>query len=109
MDIYRDWGWAPDYVEAMWEMLQLPAPDDFVIATGEQHSLQDFVTVTFEQLGLNWRDHVKSDQSLLRPSDIERCCGNASKAKEILGWKAKHRFDDIISMLIEGEQQRVSS
>jgi GDPmannose 4,6-dehydratase len=104
IDIYRDWGWAPDYVDAMWRILQQPEPDDFVIATGESHSLEDFVRITFEQLGLNWKAHVKSDSSLYRPSDIERSCGNPSKAKEKLGWIANKKFREIISELIKAEQ-----
>jgi GDPmannose 4,6-dehydratase len=107
IDIYRDWGWAPDYVDAMWRILQQPEPDDYVIATGESHSLEDFVRTTFEQLGLDWRDHVKTDPSLYRPSDIERSCGNPTKAKEKLGWTATKKFKDIIAELIKAEQERV--
>jgi GDPmannose 4,6-dehydratase len=100
----RDWGWAPDYVDAMWRILQHPEPDDFVIATGETHSLQDFVRITFEQLGLDWKEHVVSDPTLFRPSDIERSCGNPAKAKEKLGWTASKKFREIISQLIQAEQ-----
>jgi GDPmannose 4,6-dehydratase len=103
MDIYRDWGWAPDYVDAMWRILQDEQADDFVIATGEERSLQDFVSCVFAQLGLNWREHVESDASLFRPSDVERSCGNAAKAKAKLGWTARHRFDDIVRFLVEAE------
>jgi GDPmannose 4,6-dehydratase len=101
IDIYRDWGWAPDYVEAMWRMLQQSEPDDYVVATGEERSLQDFVEETFRQVGLDWKDHVESDPALFRPSDIERSCGNAAKAHTKLGWKAEHRFTDIIRLLVE--------
>ena len=106
MDIDRDWGWAPDYVEAMWQMLQLPEPDDFVIATGEERSLEDFVATTFKELGLDWRNHVVSNTALFRPSDIERSCGNTTKAKDILGWEAKKTFREIIHELIKSEQLR---
>lgn len=106
MDIDRDWGWAPDYVEAMWQMLQLPEPDDFVIATGEERSLEDFVATTFKELGLDWRNHVVSNTALFRPSDIERSCGNTTKAKNILGWEAKKTFREIIHELIKSEQLR---
>ncbi len=106
IDIYRDWGWAPDYVDAMWRILQIETPDDFVIATGEERSLQDFVSGVFAQLGLNWQEHVESDASLFRPSDIERSCGNAAKAKAELGWSARHRFDDIVRLLVEAEMGR---
>jgi len=104
IDIHRDWGWAPDYVDAMWRILQHPEPDDFVIATGETHSLEDFVRITFDQLGLDWKEHVVNDPTLFRPSDIERSCGNPSKAKEKLGWVASKKFREIISELIQAEQ-----
>jgi GDPmannose 4,6-dehydratase len=103
IDIYRDWGWAPDYVEAMWRMLQHDQADDFVIATGEERSLEDFVSSVFAQLGLHWREHVESDTALFRPSDIERSCGNAGKATAKLGWTARHRFDDVVRLLVEAE------
>jgi len=106
IDIFRDWGWAPDYVDAMWRILQDDQADDFVIATGEERSLEDFVSGVFSQLGLNWRKHVESDASLFRPSDIERSCGNAAKAEAKLGWKAHHRFDDIVRLLVEAEMLR---
>jgi GDPmannose 4,6-dehydratase len=107
IDICRDWGWAPDYVDAMWRMLQQPEPDDYVVATGEEHSLQDFVSETFRQVGLNWEQHVESDPTLFRPSDIERSCGNASKAHRILGWQPSYRFQNIISALISGTRDSI--
>jgi GDPmannose 4,6-dehydratase len=106
LEIYRDWGWAPEYVDAMWRMLQQPQPDDYVVATGQANSLNEFVSETFKQLGLNWKDHTESDPSLLRPSDIQQSCGNAAKAREVLDWKAKHRFEKIIAMLISGMRDR---
>ena len=106
MDIYRDWGWAPDYVDAMWRILQHAQPEDFVIATGEERSLGDFVDRVFAELGLESGQHVESDASLFRPSDIERSCGNATKAKEKLGWKADHAFEDIIRLLVRAEMDR---
>jgi GDPmannose 4,6-dehydratase len=102
-DIYRDWGWAPDYVEAMWKILQQPEPDDFVIATGEGHSLEEFVSLTFGALDLDWKDHLRSDASFFRPSDIERSVGNPAKAKRQLGWEAKMRFQEMIHALVEAE------
>jgi GDPmannose 4,6-dehydratase len=102
-DIYRDWGWAPDYVEAMWKILQQPEPDDFVIATGEGHSLEEFVSLTFGALDLDWRDHLRSDASFFRPSDIERSVGNPAKAKMQLGWEAKMSFQEMIHALVEAE------
>jgi GDPmannose 4,6-dehydratase len=106
LDIRRDWGWAPEYVEAMWRMLQQKKPDDYVVATGEEHSLQQFVAETFRQLKLDWRKHVVSDRKLFRPSDIERSCGNASKARHKLGFKSKIGFKKIISSLIQLAQNR---
>jgi GDPmannose 4,6-dehydratase len=106
IDLNRDWGWAPDYVEAMWRILQQQRPDDYVMATGESHSIEDFVKATFGQLGLNWKDHVKSDPSLFRPADIDRSCGNPAKAQKNLGWEAKHRFTEIIALLVEAELKR---
>ena len=100
LDIYRDWGWAPDYVEAMWRILNHSEPDDFVVATGEERSLQDFVVETFRQVDLDWEEHVESDPALFRPSDIERSCGNPSKAHKQLGWSATLRFPLIIKSLI---------
>lgn len=106
IDIYRDWGWAPDYVEAMWRILQHPEPDDYIIATGQTHSLEDFVRTTFELLALDWREHVKTDSGLFRPSDVVRSCGDPTKAREKLGWTATKKFKDIISELIRAEQER---
>jgi len=86
IDIHRDWGWAPEYVDAMWRMLNLNEPEDFVIATGVIQSLREFVQIVFEEVGLNYRDHLISDSSLLRPSDPIKSVGNPAKAKERLNW-----------------------
>jgi len=102
--ISRDWGWAPDYVEAMWQILQRGHADDFVIGTGETHTLQEFVEQAFALVGLDWREHVETRNDLLRPSDIELSCADPSKANSVLGWKAKHRFSDVIRMLVEAER-----
>lgn len=96
ISISRDWGWAPEYVEAMWRMLQQEKAEDFVIATAETNTLASFVEETFLSVGLNWHDHVVSDQSLLRPSEIMVSRGNADKAAELLGWKAQFRMRDIV-------------
>jgi GDPmannose 4,6-dehydratase len=90
----------------MWRMLQQKKPDDYVVATGEEHSLQQFVAETFRQLGLDWRKHVVSDPKLFRPSDIDRSCGNASKAQRKLGFRTKIGFKKIISSLIQRDQIR---
>jgi len=104
LDIRRDWGWAPEYVEAMWRMLQQKKPDDYVVATGEEHSLQQFVAETFRQLGLDWRKHVVSDSKLFRPSEIDRSRGNASKARRKLGFRTKIGLNKIISAMIKNDQ-----
>ena len=99
LEISRDWGWAPDYVNAMWRIIQQPKADDFIIATGKTISLEQFVEKTFKFFNLNWKDHVDVDNSLLRPSDIKISKGNPSKAKKILGWSATKNVDDIIKEL----------
>jgi GDPmannose 4,6-dehydratase len=104
ISIARDWGWAPEYVEAMWKMLQQEQPQDFVIATGETNTLQDFVVEVFKQLGLDWQEHVSTDPSLLRPSEIMVSRGNPQKAEKELGWKATYRMRDVVRMMLEAEQ-----
>lgn len=97
LGIQRDWGWAPEYVEAMWRMLQREEPDDFIIATGTSASLEYFVSQVFSYFGLDWRDHVAVDPQLLRPSDIEVSRANPSKAKAVLGWTAQTAVDGVIA------------
>jgi GDPmannose 4,6-dehydratase len=109
IDIRRDWGWAPEYVDMMWRMLQQEQAEDFVIATGESHSLQEFVEQTFLQLSLNWRDHTSVSEALFRPTDIAEGKGNAHKAERLLGWKAKARMKDVISMMIAAELEQLRS
>lgn len=106
VDIARDWGSAEEYVVAMWRMLQQPKPEDFVIATGETNTLQDFVTAVFESLHLDWRDHVISDSSLLRPSEIMVSRGNPALAKQKLSWQATLKMRDVVSWIIKAEQGR---
>lgn len=101
MDIHRDWGWAPDYVEAMWKILQHGEPEDFVIATGEMRSLEDFACEAFANFGLDWKEHTVSDAGLFRPTDIVRSCGDAAKAKKKLGWESMHKFKDVVRRLAE--------
>jgi GDPmannose 4,6-dehydratase len=99
LGIHRDWGWAPEYVEAMWRMLQQEKPDDYVIATGRSASLEDFVRLAFSHFGLDWRDHVRHDASLLRPSDIAYGAADPSLAKERLGWSASVGLEELISRM----------
>lgn len=105
ISISRDWGWAPEYVEAMWKMLQLEKPDDFVVATGSSRKLEDFIQLTFSALQLDWRDHVQSDPSLLRPSDILEGLADPAKAYNVLGWKAKFQLEDILRLMVEAENK----
>src|SRR5687768_7683655 len=102
MEIERDWGWAPEYVVAMWMMLQRDRPEDFVIATGETRKLKDFVAETFAQLSLKWGDHVRSDPSLLRPTDIHQVNADPAKASRELGWKAATLMDDVVRLMVDG-------
>ncbi len=101
LDIHRDWGWAPEYVEAMWLMLQQELPRDFVIATGTTVSLEYFVEQCFRHFGLDWRAHTRHDNGLMRPSDIRYGCANASMALVELEWEARVRVDDVIRRLCE--------
>lgn len=106
LDIARDWGWAPDFVDAMWRMLQAPQAGDYVIATGVTNMLSAFVQEVFGQLGLDWSDHADSDPSLFRPSEIMYSAADPSKAQRDLGWTSSTTFADTIARLIEGEMQR---
>jgi GDPmannose 4,6-dehydratase len=109
LDIERDWGWAPEYVEAMWMMLQQTEPRDFVIATGSRNKLADFVELAFREVGLNWNDHVELDSSFLRPTDLRRGFGDPSLAASVLGWKAKNHMPDVVRMMVAGERALKSS
>jgi GDPmannose 4,6-dehydratase len=106
LGVTRDWGWAPEYVDAMWRMLNHDSPEDFVIATGEEHTLEDFVDRVFAYYSLDWRRHVESDPSLLRPSDITFSVGNPAKARRLLGWEAETRLAGIVGKLLEAEGER---
>lgn len=99
LDVVRDWGWAPEYVEAMWLMMQQPQPDDYVIATGVSVSLETFVQEVFAAVGLDWRSHVKSDPALFRPSDIAWSAGDPSHAHARLGWRARTRMPDVARLM----------
>lgn len=101
IDIARDWGWAPEYVEAMWLMLQQERPEDFVIATGKTYTLEQFVQTTFSAFDLDWRNHVEQDASLFRPSDASLSVADPSKAKRCLGWSAWARMPQVVEKLIE--------
>jgi GDPmannose 4,6-dehydratase len=97
----RDWGYAKDYVEAMWMMLQQPEPEDFVIATGESHSVSDFLDLAASYLGLDWKKHVKEDARYLRPTEVDALCGDASKARAKLGWAPKTNFAQLVKLMVD--------
>ena len=108
LDAKRDWGYAKDYVEAMWLMLQQEKPDDYVIATGETRTVREFLEKTFEIAGLSVKDLVEHDPRLLRPHEVPHLLGNPSKAKKILGWEPKTSFDDLVSMMYEADLKSIA-
>jgi GDPmannose 4,6-dehydratase len=106
LSMSRDWGWAPEYVDAMWRILQTDIPQDFVVATGEANSLQEFVTQTFSYFGLDWEDHVEYDEILKRPNEIRWSQGNPQKAMRDLGWQANNKMIDVVRSLCDAEANR---
>lgn len=107
IDIARDWGWAPEYVEAMWRMLQQPQASDFVIATGTSSKLADFVQAAFACVGLNWENHVEIDQDLFRPTDLKVGRADPGRAEHILGWKAEKLMPDVVRLMVKVEQNQI--
>jgi GDPmannose 4,6-dehydratase len=107
LDAKRDWGYAADYVEAMWQMLQQDAPEDYVVATGSSHSVKEFVEMAFSAMGLDWRDHVKTDERFIRPAEVPELRGDASKAKEKLGWVPKTSFEELVEMMVRADMDRI--
>ena len=103
LDAQRDWGFAGDYVEAMWMILQQERPDDFVIATGEIHSVRSFVELTFAELDLDWKAHVEVDPRYFRPTEVDALCGDASKARRVLGWKPRVSFAQLVKMMVTAD------
>ena len=102
LDAKRDWGYAPDYVESMWMMLQQKKAEDFVIATGESHSIRDFLDIAFQYIGIvKWDKYVKQDPQYMRPAEVDVLCGDYSKARELLGWKPKTKFHQLVGRMIE--------
>lgn len=101
LDAKRDWGFAKDYVEAMWLMLQQKQPDDYVIATGETHTVQEFCELAFGRAGLDWREHVVVDPRFMRPAEVDLLLGDASKANKQLGWKPKTSFKELVHMMVD--------
>ncbi len=107
LDAKRDWGFAGDYVRAMWMILQHPKPEDFVLATGKPHSVRELLEVAFKAAGLNWQDYVEIDPKLIRPAEVDFLCGDATKAREILGWVPEVRFEELIKMMVEADLELV--
>ena len=106
LEAKRDWGYAPDYVRAMWLMLQQEKPEDFVIGTGKTWSVENFAKIAFEAVGLNWRDYVEIDKSLIRPAEVELLRADPAKAKKILGWQPKIGFEQMIKIMVEADLKR---
>jgi GDPmannose 4,6-dehydratase len=105
LEAKRDWGFAGDYVEAMWLMLQQDKPDDYVIATGETHSIKEFLEEAFNSVGLKWQDYVKVDERFIRPSDVPNLRGDSTKAKNILGWQPQVKFQELVKMMVEHDMK----
>ena len=107
LDAERDWGYSPEYVQAMWLMLQQNEPDDYVVATGKSHMVREFVSMAFEVAGLNWEDFVVVDEALYRPAEIHVLRGDASKAKAVLGWAPQVDLKKLVNIMIEADMKRV--
>jgi len=105
----RDWGYAGDYVRAMWLMLQQPEPDDYVVATGETHAVEEAVEIAFSHVGLDWHDYVKTDPKFFRPAEVDLLVGDCSKAKNVLGWKPEVSFQELITMMVDHDLKVLKS
>ena len=109
LEARRDWGFAGDYVEAMWRMLQHDVPDDYVVAMGETHSVRELVEVAFGAVGLDWHDHVRTDAALLRPAEVDTLIGDPSKAQRVLGWQPRVSFPELVEMMVRSDLARLAS
>ncbi|GIW40968.1 MAG: GDP-mannose 4,6-dehydratase [Candidatus Binatia bacterium] len=109
LDAHRDWGFAGDYVRAMWLMLQQPEPDDYVVATGEAHSVREFVELAFSYAGLDWRQYVHQDPALVRPAEVDHLVGDASKARRVLGWEPTVSFPELVRMMVDADLEVVDA
>lgn len=107
LDARRDWGFSPEYVEAMWLMLQQDQPDDYVVATGQTNSVREFLAEAFSYAGLDWEDHVKIDPKYFRPTEVENLIGDAAKAKRVLGWKPRVSFKDLTRIMVDADFRAV--
>jgi GDPmannose 4,6-dehydratase len=109
LDAHRDWGFAADYVVAMWMMLQQDRPDDYVVATGVSHSVRELIEVAFARVGLDWQKHVRVDPALLRPAEVEHLLGDASKARAQLGWTPGINFSQLVEMMVDADVARLGA
>lgn len=109
LEAKRDWGYAGDFVRAMWMMLQQDHPQDFVIATGRTHSVREFAELAFRHVGLDWKKYVVIDKALFRPAEVHALSGDASKARLLLGWKPEHTFEELVQMMVDGDLERLGS
>ena len=107
LDARRDWGYAPDYVRAMWLMLQQDVPDDFVIGTGESHTVREFVQLAFDYAGLDWSEHVELDPRYLRPAEVDHLCADISKARKVLEWEPTVTFEDLVRIMVDADMKDV--
>ena len=104
LDAQRDWGYAGDYVEAMWRMLQQDEADDYVISTGETHSIEELLTVAFNHVGIeDWRGHVRQDPAFMRPAEVDLLIGDSAKARTKLGWEPKVGFEELVTMMVDAD------
>jgi GDPmannose 4,6-dehydratase len=105
LDAKRDWGYTPEYVEAMWRMMQLEQPDDFVVATGETHTVREFVQSAFTHVGLDWEKWVEIDPRYFRPTEVDLLLGDSSKARRLLGWEPKVKFEQLVRLMVDADVQ----
>jgi GDPmannose 4,6-dehydratase len=108
LEAHRDWGYAGDYVRAMWLMLQQPTPDDYVVATGEAHSVKELVQIAFSHVGLDWKKHVEVDPNLMRPAEVDHLIGNAAKARQNLTWQPSLDFSGLVRLMVDGDMERLT-
>jgi GDPmannose 4,6-dehydratase len=109
LEAKRDWGYAKEYVEAMWLMLQQPEPDDYIVATGETHSVKEFLELAFDHAGLDWKKHVEIDPKFYRPAEVDQLVGDATKAHKKLGWTPKTKFADLVRLMVDTDVQLLKS
>jgi GDPmannose 4,6-dehydratase len=109
LEARRDWGYAPDYIRAMWLMLQQETPDDFVVGTGEAHTVREFVELAFACAGLDWKEHVEIDARYFRPTEVDFLCADASKARKVLGWEPTVTFDELVRIMVEADMKAVEA